>query len=124
MPLCSRDEYVCMKSMVCDYSSVRREVAAHEALSKSTETSEAAGKQYVRQALDYFELSRGDRNYHFFIHEPFGVTLDFFHEVAHRRLPIDYVRELSYQILQALEFIHDAQVIHAGSTPPLLYPIL
>jgi serine/threonine protein kinase len=118
-----------MKSMVCDYDSVQREVAAQEALSESAKTSEAAGKQYVRQALDHFELSRGDHNYHFFIHEPLGATLNFFLDISRGTLPIYYVKELAYQILQALEFIHGARVIHAGSTlslshHPLIYPYL
>jgi serine/threonine-protein kinase SRPK3 len=124
MPLCRRDEYVCMKSMVCDYSSVQREIAAHKVLSESAKTSEAAGKQYVRQALDHFEISQDDRNYHFLIYEPLGATLDFFLDFCDRSLPIYYVKELTYQILQALEFIHGAQVIHAGSTLPLSHPIL
>ncbi len=113
-----------MKSMVCDYSSVQREVAAHEALSESAKTSEAAGKQYVRQALDHFELSQDDRNYHFLIHEPLGATLDLFLDFSDGSLPIYYIKEVTYQILQALEFIHGAQVIHAGSTLPSSHPIL
>jgi len=113
-----------MKSMVCDYSSVQREVAAHEALSESAKTSKAAGKQYVRQALDHFELSQDNRNYHFLIHEPLGVTLDLFLDFSDGSLPIYYVKEVTYQILQALDFIHSAQVIHAGSALPLSHPIL
>ena len=113
-----------MKSMVCDYGSVEREVAAQKALSESAKTSEAAGKQYVRQALDHFELSQDGRNYHFLIHEPLGVTLDFFLDISHESLPIYYVKEVAYQILQALEFIHGAGVIHAGTTTlPLSHPI-
>ena len=108
--------------MVCDYGSVEREVVAHEALSESAKTSEAAGKQYVRQALDHFELSKDDRNYHFLIHEPLGVTLDFFLYISHGSLPIYYVKEVTYQILQAFEFIHGAGVIHAGTTLPFITP--
>ena len=119
MPLCRRGEYVCMKSMVCDYSSVQREVAAHNVLSESAKTSEAAGKQYVSR--DHFEISQDDRNYHFLIYEPLGFSLDFFLDFSDGSLPI-YVKELTYQILQALEFIHSAQVIHAGSTLPLSTP--
>jgi hypothetical protein len=111
-----------MKSTVCDYSSGQREVAAHEALYESAKTSEAAGKQHVGWALDHFELSRDDRNYHFFIHEPLGATLDFFLDFSNGSLLFVYVKELAYQILQALEFIHGAQVIHAGSTLSLLHP--
>ena len=110
--------------MLYDYSSVEREVAAHEVLSESAKTSEATGKQYVRQALDHFVLSQDDRNYHFLIHEPLGANLDFFLDITGRSLTIDYVQELTYQILQALEFIHGAGVIHAGSTLPLSHPIL
>lgn len=51
--------------MVCHYTSVQREMEAHEALSKTTRITETAGKQHVRQALDHFEFSQGDRNYHF-----------------------------------------------------------
>jgi len=109
--------------MLYDYGSVEREVAAHEVLSESAKTSEAAGKQYVRQAFDHFELSQDDRNYHFLIHEPLGANLDFFLDITDRSLTIDYVQELTYQILQALEFIHAAGVIHAGSTLPLAHPI-
>ena len=108
--------------MLHDYSSVEREVAAQEVLSESAKTSEAAGKQYVRQALDHFVLSQDDRNYHFLIHEPLGANLDFFLDITGRSLTIDYVQEVTYQILQALEFIHGAGVIHAGSTLPFITP--
>ena len=112
-----------MKSLICDHGSGEREVAAQEALSESAKTSEAVGKQYVGRALDHFELGRGDRNYHFFIYEPLGATLDFFLDMSNGSLLFVYVKELACQILQALEFIHGAQVIHAGSTLPLLHHI-
>ena len=118
MNVTSRDEYVCMKSMVCDYTSVQREINAYEALSKAHKTSWHTGKQYVRQALDRFELRRGDRDYHFLIHEPLGATLQFFLNISGGSLPIYYVKDLASQMLRALEFIHGTQVIHAGLTPP------
>ena len=84
--------------MVCNYSSVQREIKAHEVLSKATE-SEAAGKQHVRQALDHFELSQDDRNYHFLIHEPLGVTLQLFLEYSRGSLPIEFVWHVTYRML-------------------------
>ena len=103
--------------MVCDYTSVQREIKAYEALSKAPKTNRLTGKQYVRQALDQFELCQGDRDYHFLIHEPLGATVQFFLNFSGGSLPIYYVKDLASQILHALEFIHDAQVIHAGLTP-------
>jgi serine/threonine-protein kinase SRPK3 len=113
-----------MKSMVCDYPSVQREINAHEVLSKTAKISDASGKQHIRQALDHFELSQGDRNYHFLIHEPLGATLKLFLDMSKGSLPISYVQELTYQILHALNFIHSTQVIHAGPTLLLLHSVL
>ncbi|KAF8166033.1 kinase-like domain-containing protein [Crassisporium funariophilum] len=109
----SRDEYVCMKSMVCNYASVEREIKAYEILSKIDKTSKSTGKQYVRQALDHFELHHGDRNYHFLIHEPLGVSLRFFLHISRGRFPIDYAQDLAFRMLHALQFIHSAKIIHA-----------
>lgn len=100
--------------MVYDYSSVQREIEAYEALSKVGKTSESTGKQYVRQALDQFELQHGGHNYHLLIHEPLGVSLQFFLQISGGSLPIGYVKDLAFQMLQALQFIHNAKVIHAG----------
>ncbi len=110
--------------MVCDYPSVQREINAHEVISKTTKISDASGNQHIRQALDRFERSQGDRNYHFLIHSPLGVTSKLFLDMSRESLPISYVQELTYQILHALNFIHRAQVIHAGPTLPLLHSVL
>ncbi|KAG6871840.1 hypothetical protein C0995_015879 [Termitomyces sp. Mi166 len=112
-----RDEYVCMKSMVCDYSSVQREVKAYEALSGAAKTSRLIGRHFVRQALDHFELEIEDRNYHFLIHEPLGVSVEDFCIRNKGILPISYVRVLAWQILDALEFIHSANIIHGDLQP-------
>ena len=118
MNVASRDEYVCMKSMVCDYTSVQREIKAYEALSKAPGTSWPTGRQYVRQALDQFEIRRGNRDYHFLVHEPLGATVQFFLNISGGSLPINCVKDLTSQMLHALEFIHSAQVIHAGLMLP------
>jgi serine/threonine-protein kinase SRPK3 len=102
-----------MKSMVSNYTSVQREIKAFEVLKK---VGESIGKQYVRQALDHFELRHGDQNYHFLIHEPLGVSVKFFLDISGGHLYIPYVKDLTSQMLHALEFIHSAQVIHAGLT--------
>jgi serine/threonine-protein kinase SRPK3 len=102
--------------MVCDYTSAHRETTAYKALSKAGKTSGSTGKRYVRQALDHFELRHGERNYHFLIHEPLGVNVQFFLNISGGSLPIYYVKDLASQMLRALEFIHSAQVIHAGLT--------
>ena len=103
--------------MVCDYTSVQCEIKAYEALSKAPKTNWLTRKQYVRQAVDQFELCQGDRNYHFLIHEPLGATVQFFLNFSGGSLSIYYVKDLASQILHALEFIHNVQVIHAGLTP-------
>lgn len=105
-----------MKSMVCDYTSVQREIKAYETLTNVENTTRSVGKQFVRQALDHFELHHRDHNYHFLIHEPLGVSVQFFLDIAGGSLPIPYVRDLATHMLCALEFIHSAQVIHAGVT--------
>jgi serine/threonine-protein kinase SRPK3 len=108
-----------MKSMVCDYTSVQREVKAFEVLTKVGETSASIGKKYVRQALDHFELRHGEHNYHFLIHEPLGVSVQFFVDIGGGSVPIPYVKDLASRMLRALSFIHSAQVIHAGLNPLL-----
>jgi serine/threonine-protein kinase SRPK3 len=115
-----------MKSMVCNYSSVEREIEAYVALNKVGKTSGSTGKQYVRQALDQFELHHGDRNYHFLIHEPLGVSLQFFLQISGGSLPIDYVKDLTSRILHALQFIHNVKVIHAGSasSDTMIFPLI
>jgi serine/threonine-protein kinase SRPK3 len=60
LTVASHDEYVCLKSMVCDYTSVQHETKADKVLSKAAKTSEVIGKWHVMQALDHFELSQGD----------------------------------------------------------------
>jgi serine/threonine protein kinase len=105
-----------MKSMVCDYPSVQREIKAYEALTKVSKTSGSTGKRYVRQALDHFELRHGDRNYDFLIHEPLGLHVQLFLDIFGGSFPIPYVKLLATQMLRALEFIHSAQVIHSGLT--------
>lgn len=114
-----------MKSMVCDYTSVQREIKACEILTKVGKTSRSIGKHYVRQALDHFELRHGENNYHFLIREPLGVSLQFFLDLCCGRFPIDYVKDLACQMLHALKFIHNGQVIHAGLTSFLvLHPLI
>lgn len=100
-----------MESMVCDHTSVQSEIEAHKALSKTTKITETAGKQHIRQALDHFEFSQGDRRYHFL-------------ELFRGSLPNNRVQELAYQMLYALEFIHGAQVIHGGPMFPLLHSVI
>ncbi|KAF8891445.1 kinase-like domain-containing protein [Gymnopilus junonius] len=108
-----QNEYVCMKSMVSDYSSVEREIKAYEVLGKVGKTSRLTGGRYVRQALDHFELHHGDCNYHFLIHEPLGVSLQLLLRIFKVGFPMNYVKDLASQMLHALAFIHSAGVIHA-----------
>ena len=100
--------------MVRDCTSVEREIEAYEVLAKAGRSSGSIGKRYVRQALDHFELRHGDHNYHFLIHEPLGVSVQFLLDISRGHLPIYYVKDLASYLLQALKFIHSAQVIHAG----------
>jgi hypothetical protein len=79
---------------------------------KQRKITETAGKQHVREALDHSEFSQGDRKYHFL-------------KLFRGSLPNNRVQELAYRMLYALQFIHDAQVIHGGPTfPPLSDPPL
>ena len=107
-----------MKSMVCNYASVEREIKAYEVSTKleGDKTSGSIGKRYVRQALDHFELHHNDHNYHFLIHEPLGFSVQFLLNNSGGHLYIPFVKDLASQMLHALEFIHSAQVIHAGLT--------
>ena len=102
--------------MVCDYTSVQREIQAYKVITKVGKTSRSIGKQYVRQALDHFELRHDDHNYHFLIHEPLGLSVQFLLDRSGGRLYIPYVKDLASRMLHALKFIHGAQVIHAGLT--------
>ena len=55
--------------------------------------------------MDHFELRRGDRDYHFLIHEPLGVSVQFFFDLSRGSLPIYYVKDLASRMLHALDFI-------------------
>jgi hypothetical protein len=55
--------------------------------------------QYVRQVLDHFELRHSDHNYHFVIHEPLGVSVQSFSDIAGERLPISYIKNLAFRML-------------------------
>ena len=112
----SSDEYVCMKSMVCDYPSVKREIKAYEVVSEAVKTTRLAGQRFVRQALDHFEVQIEDRNYQFLIHEPLGMNVELFLD-ALRLLPIGSIRPLARNVLNALKFIHSAGIVHGGKNP-------
>lgn len=106
-----------MKSMVCDYGSVERELRAYETLSHAVHASDIPddGRKYVRQALDRFKLNQnGDRDYHFLIHKPLGVSAQHFLNLHEGRFPLYYARDLARQMLHALDFVHKAKVVHAG----------
>ncbi|KAH0578851.1 hypothetical protein H2248_003043 [Termitomyces sp. 'cryptogamus'] len=106
--------YVCMKSMVCDYSSVGREIEAYRLISEAVETSRLVGQRFVRQALDHFEIQIEDRRYHFLIHEPLGLTVHMLaHDVEDGVLSILSVKFFARDVLRALEFIHSAHIVHA-----------
>ncbi|KIM36880.1 hypothetical protein M413DRAFT_77652 [Hebeloma cylindrosporum] len=109
----SRNEYVCMKSMVSDYSSVEREIHAYEALSAAAKSSDAPGKKYVRHALDQFEIAHAGRSYNFLIHEPLGMPVKFLQGVLDGKIPFVFCHEVIFRMLQALEYLHkDANLIH------------
>lgn len=100
--------------MVSNYPSVDREIKAYEALRKADETSEVVGKMFVRQSLDNFALRHGDRDYQFLVHEPLGVSLEFFLRISKGSLPLGYIKIMASHMLHALEFIHSAEIVHAG----------
>jgi len=111
----SRNEFVCMKSMVSNYSSVEREIRAYDALSAASNASDAPGKQYVRHALDQFKIDHAGRSYHFLVHEPLGISVDFLQKKLKGRLPFVYCYDLVDHMLEALEYLHKhADLIHAG----------
>jgi hypothetical protein len=73
------------------------------------------GKLYVGRELDHFELSQGDRGYRFLIHEPLGVTLQYFLDISRGIFPIYCAKEL---ILPDAACFGTYQVIHASPTLP------
>jgi hypothetical protein len=109
--------------MVYDYTSVQHEIKACKALTRVGKTSGSTGQQYVRQVLDHFEIRHGNHNYHFLIHEPLGVNVQFFLDVSGGSLPISYVKDLTSNMRHALEFIHSARVIHAGLSSYVNYAL-
>lgn len=104
-----------MKSMVTDYSSVKRELRAFESLTAASTTSNAPGKKHVRHALDTFSLGHAGRTYHFLIHEPLGFPLSLFHELVKYKFTFVQAQHYVFEILQALDYLHsDAHLIHGG----------
>ncbi|KAG6894571.1 hypothetical protein C0992_005552 [Termitomyces sp. T32_za158] len=101
-----------MKSMVCDYPSVQREVRAYELLSKA-DASNVYGMRFIRKALDSFQVEIEGRNYPFLIHEPLGITVYSLAVTAYDgSLPILYVKGLARDMLHALDAIHSAGIVH------------
>jgi len=118
----SRNEYVCLESMVSDYFSIEREINAYDALSAASKASNAAGKKYVRHALDHFKIDHAGRTYDFLIHEPLGVSVHFLRMMKKGSLPFVYAHNLVVLMLQALNYLHtDANLIHGGEYATFMY---
>ncbi|KAF9474649.1 kinase-like protein [Pholiota conissans] len=111
-----RDAYVCMKSMVCNHPSAKREVKAYKAIKKAEKTTKLYGvkrRDFIRRALDHFQLRISNRKYQFLIHEPLGMSLSDICKIEGGRVPIDFVKEVTFKLPLGLETIHEAEVIHA-----------
>ncbi|KAJ3718143.1 kinase-like domain-containing protein [Lentinula raphanica] len=114
------NQYVCMKSMVCDHPAAEREIKAMKTHPKGVQT----GSQLVRHALDHFTLRKGDHTYRFLIHEPLGISLQYILNGFRGHLPIDYVRDIAFEMFVALNYLHGAQIIHADiQAKNILYTI-
>ncbi|KAG6827137.1 hypothetical protein H0H92_013055 [Tricholoma furcatifolium] len=99
-----------MKSLVSGYGYVKREIEAYKALQAKAKAT--VGMSCVRLVLDHFILEREHRKFHFLIHEPLGVTAEVFLGLCGGSFPVSCVKDFAYRMLQALEFIHKAQVVH------------
>ncbi|KAJ3772497.1 putative CDK4/6 [Lentinula raphanica] len=100
------NQYVCLKSMVCDHPAAEREIQAMKALPKGV------GSHLVRHALDHFSLHKGNLTYRFLIHEPLGISLQYILDGNRGHLPIDYVRDIAFKMSVALNYLHGAHIIH------------
>lgn len=107
--------------MVQNYPSVVREIKAYECLARAPTTSPLATKiqQNIRQPLDHFQLRHSNFDYHFLVHEPLGVSMNELLKVG-IKLPIYAVWAFACDFLHTLDFIHGANVVHAGTAPPKL----
>jgi len=109
--------------MVCDYYSVEREIRAYDALTTASNASNSPGKKYVRHTLDQFKIDHADRSYHFLVHEPLGISVDFLQTTLKGTLPFGYCSQLVEHMIQALEYLHmHANLIHAGEYFRFLSP--
>lgn len=103
--------YVTLKILKANVSSGSQELSILLYLSKTS--TDCLGRNNVLQVLDHFEY-RGPNGLHLCLVFPVMMSDGEAMTVRERPRHSDYVREISKQILQGLNLIHDQGLIHGG----------
>lgn len=82
-----------------------------------------AGKRYVRELREAFEIQGPDGGHWCLVHPVLGVSVsEWLEGFEGGKVPVGVMRGLVRSLLQALDFLHEeAGVIHTGT--PTLFPI-
>lgn len=75
------------------------------------------GEKYVRRVIDYFEITGPHGIHHCLLYPPAGVDIsDYIHCLAGGALTVDLLRPAVRIILVALDYLHQANVLHTGKS--------
>lgn len=74
------------------------------------------GRNYVRLALDSFELPGKKGPHVCIVHEPLAWPLATIRQMAGGKVPESILKPAAYWILQGLDYLHSvAKVVHTGA---------
>lgn len=82
---------------------------------QSVDPGDRPGKRWLGLMLDSFQLSTPSGSHRCLIFPPLGLTLtDFRNLLPGRAVEQDFLQYTVYFLLQAIEFLHRADVVHTG----------
>jgi serine/threonine-protein kinase SRPK3 len=117
-------QYLAVKILTAHATQVQNRVADEigilQLISERAQTTIHPGRNHVVTLLDSFELVSAHGRHLCLVHEAMGSFTDLFQ--PGRKLPVPVVKDVTKQLLQALDFLHgQCRVIHTGIVKSFCY---